>query len=89
MPRYYSGDWTTSSPGLALEGGGTPECMVLRQTSWAPVAALSAVVQLGMSPHALATDEDLESCVASFLILVVAITGIGLMRAMAPRHGPR
>lgn len=54
---------------------------VLRQAWWAPVAALSAVVQLGMSPLALATDEDLESRVASFLILVVgaAITGIGLM----------
>jgi len=53
----------------------------LRQAWWAPVAALLAVVQLIMSPLSLASDEDLESRVASLVILLVGgvILAIGLI----------
>lgn len=61
---------------------------VLRQTWWAPIAGLLAVMQLVLGAVSLGGDADLESRVASLTLLVVggAITALGLFRR--PRHRP-
>ena len=51
---------------------------VVRQAWWASLALLVALAQLVMCPLALATDEDTESQIASFVIL---LAGAAIMLA--------